>query len=89
MPAPSSPAPVPVTARRRPRRAAVASPAVAHTPVISSTWQACSSRSTVPSTGPMRSSTARDASICAPVAGSTRKSSSSTPSEKGVLEPKA
>src|SRR3954454_7826849 len=84
MPAPRMPAPVAPTASRRPRSARAASPAEPQTPVISSTWQACSSRSTVPSTSPRRSSTAREASICEPVAGSTRNSSSSTPREKGA-----
>jgi hypothetical protein len=56
---------------------------------MSSSWQECSSRSTVPSMAPTRSCTAVDALICAPVSGSTRNSSSSTPTVNGAPEPKA
>ena len=77
------------TARRSPPSVPTASPVVRHTSVISSTWQACSSRSTAPSTGPSRSSTAADALVCSPVSGSTRNSSSSTPSVKGSPVPNA
>src|SRR3954451_11324562 len=89
VPVPSRPTPVASTARRSPRSRRTASPAVVHTSVISSTWQACSSRSTAPWTGPRRSTTAAEALICSPVTGSTRKSSSSTPSENGSPSPKA
>ena len=68
-------------------RARTASPALRQTSVISSTWQACSSRSTVPDDRPSRSSTAAEVLIWRPVTGSTRNSSSSTPTENGSPEP--
>ena len=76
-----------LAADRRARAAAEA--ALSHTSLISSTWQACSSRSTVPVTGPRRSSTADEALVWRPVTGSTRNSSSSTPTVNGVPVPNA